>query len=374
MTSHTLLFLYMVAETGHQKAAEAIMEAASRMDPRVECVGLDAVNHAYPVLGNVVNRMYLQMLKRAPIIWDYLYDNPDIEEVTRDARGFITLISSFRAKQLLKKNHPSAVICTQAVPATAMAAIKRRGQLKVPLVGVVTDFGVHRYWLHPEVDLYLVGHEDVRQELIEKGIHANRVWVTGIPIKPKFGETSNQPEERRHLRLDPRLKTILVMGGRHGLGSLDELVEALKTIPLAFQVLVVCGKNRGLHKKISKATRGLAEFHVLGYVKDTAPLMGVSDLIITKPGGLTCSEALAKQLPIILTNPLPGQEERNVRFLTKHRVARLARNSEELVPLVADLLRHPVKISRMRQQAKMISKPHAAWEAARLIFDLISYV
>src|SRR5207245_2821769 len=137
----------MVAETGHQKAAEAIMEAASRMDPRVECIGLDAVNHAYPVLGNVVNRMYLQMLKRAPIIWDYLYDNPDIEEATRDARGFLTLISTFRAKQILKRTHPSAVVCTQAVPATALAAIKRSGQMRVPLVSVVTDFGVHRYWL-----------------------------------------------------------------------------------------------------------------------------------------------------------------------------------------------------------------------------------
>src|SRR5689334_15607799 len=120
----TCLFLYMVPETGHQKAAEAIMEAASHMDPRVDCVGVDAVNHAYPIIGTVVNRVYLQMLKRAPFIWEYLYDNPDIEEATRDARGLLTLISSFRLRQMLKKYHPSAIVCTQAVPATAWALTK----------------------------------------------------------------------------------------------------------------------------------------------------------------------------------------------------------------------------------------------------------
>src|SRR5579864_6658492 len=109
-----LLFLYMVPETGHQKAAEAIMEAVSYMDPAAECTGLDAVGQAYPIIGSVFNRMYLQMLKRAPGIWDYLYDNPDVEEVTRDAREVLTFLSSFRTKQILKRHHPSAVVCTQA--------------------------------------------------------------------------------------------------------------------------------------------------------------------------------------------------------------------------------------------------------------------
>jgi processive 1,2-diacylglycerol beta-glucosyltransferase len=121
-----------------------------------------------------------------------------------------------------------------------------------------------------------------------------------------------------------------------------------------------------------KSTRGLENFYVHGYVRDLSRLMGASDILITKPGGLSCSEALAKQCPLILTSPIPGQEERNVRFLTKHQVAKLARSPEDLIHTVSDLLRHPKKIQSMRQHAKIISKPHSAWEASRLIFDLIN--
>lgn len=369
--SNRIVFLYMVPATGHQKAAEAIMEAASHMDPRVACVGIEAANHAYPVLGNVFNRMYLQMIKRAPMIWDYLYDNPDIEEFTREARGFLTLLSSVRTRGILKKHHPQAVVCTQAVPAVAFAAEKRNGHLKSPLVCVVTDFAVHSYWYHQEVDLYLVAHEDVRQEMIHRGIHKDKVRVTGIPIMPSYGETATNVEARLRLRLNPHKKTVLVMGGSHGLGSLDELVDVLKKIPLSFQTIVICGRNRNLLKKVTKSIHGSPDFHVYGYMKDLSPLMKAADVLITKPGGLTCSEALATQLPMVLSNPLPGQEERNVRFLLKHQVAKLAQTPEDVSHNVSEFLRHPARLMRMRQRAKLISKPHAAWEAARYIFDLI---
>lgn len=368
----TCLFLYMVPETGHQKAAEAIMEAASHMDPRVDCVGVDAVNHAYPIIGTVVNRVYLQMLKRAPFIWEYLYDNPDIEEATRDARGLLTLISSFRLKQMLRKFHPSAIVCTQAVPATALAATKRRGMHKLPIIGVVTDFGVHGYWIHQEIDLYLVGHDDVRRELMAKGIPENRIRVTGIPIRPRFGETIDRFEARRRLKLNPGRSTVLIMGGSHGLGQLDDLVGALHAIPYDFQTIVVCGRNRPLYNKLMKATRRMPEIHVMGYVKDSPLLMSAADMLITKPGGLTCSEALAKGLPLILTNPIPGQEERNVRFLTKHQVARVARSPEELIYAVTDLLRHPRKVAAIRQRARLIARPFSAWESARLVLDILN--
>ncbi len=367
----TLLFLYMVPETGHQKAAEAIMEAASHMDPRVDCVGVDAANHAYPLLSNMVNKMYLQMLKQAPGIWDYLYDNPDVEAATRNARDLLAFISSFRINGMLKKHHPIAAVCTQAAPAVALAAERRKGNMKIPFICVVTDFGVHSYWLHQEADLYLVAHEDIKKDLIHRGIDAEKIRCTGIPIRPAFGETYDQEKERARLRINPHKKTILLMGGSRGLGSLDDLVEALKAIPLSFQTLVVCGQNKSLYRKIVKATRGHEDFHILSYTKDLPRLMSASDILISKPGGLTCSEALAMQLPMILTNPIPGQEERNVRFLTRHNVAMLARTPEDLIMSVSTLLRYPKKLMALKLRSKMISKPHSAWEAARLIFDLV---
>ena len=368
----TLLFLYMVPETGHQKAAEAVMEAASHMDPRASCVGLDAANHSYPFLSTMFNRVYIQMLKRAPFIWQFLYDNPDIEEATREVRDLLTFLTSFRTKRLLNRFHPAAVICTQAAPAVALAAERRRGHLPIPFVCVVTDFGVHSYWVHPEVDLYLVPHEEIKQQLVRKGIAENRVRVTGIPIRPTFGETMDPAEARLRLRLHPHKSTLLVMGGSQGLGTTDELVSALSSIPMPLQTVVVCGRNRRLQKKLARLASNLPDFHVHGWIRDAAAHMSAADLLITKPGGLTCSEALAKQLPMILANPIPGQEERNVRFLTRHRVAAVAGSTEDLLHAVMDLLRHPKKISAMRQRAKLIARPYSAWESARLIFDLVN--
>jgi len=370
--NNCLLFLYMVPGTGHQKAAEAIMEATSYMDPRVECVTLDVGHQTFPFLGRMVNRMYLQMLKSAPFIWEYLYDNPDVEEATRDARELLRLMGSLKIKRMLKKYRPSGVICTQAMPAIAMAAEKRSGRLRVPLICAITDFAIHTYWLHPEVDLYLVGHDDVKKEMIRRGIAAEWIRVTGIPINPRFGETVDQAQIRHKLRLNPHKKTLLVMGGGHGLGPMDELVQAIRTIPLPLQTIVVCGRNPRVYKKILKATADDSDFHVFGYVKDTAPLLSAADLLITKPGGLTCAEALAKQVPMILTTPIPGQEERNVRFLTRYQVARMAQTPDDLLHAVVDLVRHPKKMESMRRRARLLSKPHSAWEASRLIFDVVN--
>jgi processive 1,2-diacylglycerol beta-glucosyltransferase len=251
----------------------------------------------------------------------------------------------------------------------AMAVEKRSGRLRVPLVGVVTDFGVHTYWLQQEIDLYLVGHDDVKQEMIRRGIRAERIHVTGIPIKPKFGETMDAATARQRLKIHPSKRTLLLMGGGHGLGPMPDIVHALKTVPFPLQTLIVCGRNRSVHNKVTKAVDGSPDFHVFGYVKDTALLMSAADVLISKPGGLTCSEALAKRLPMVLTTPIPGQEERNVLFLTKHNAARLAQTPEDLLHIVVDLIRHPKKIETMRQNARALAKPHSAWEAARLVFD-----
>lgn len=350
------------------------MSAAATMDPRAECHGIDTADHALPVISSVVHKMYLQMLKTAPFIWEYLYDNQDVKLATTEARELLTLLSSFRIKKILKKFHPTAVVCTQAAPAISLAAEKKRGHLKIPFICIVTDFSAHSYWDHPEVDLYLVGHEDTRQEMIRRGLSPNKVRVTGIPIHPKFGETIEKMQARQRLHLHPNKPTVLLMGGSHGLGPFEEVIQSLMTIPVSFQTIVVCGRNRRLHKKIIELTEHSSDFHVFGFVKDTSLLMSAADVLVSKPGGLTIAEALAKQVPMVLTNPIPGQEERNVKFLTRHHVARVARSNEDVVHAVADLLRHPRKNLEMRQRIRLISKPHSSWECARLIFDQINNV
>lgn len=367
-----LLFLYMVPNTGHQKAADAIIAAVQTMDGRTACVGVDVATNAYPVISGVFNKMYLRMLQHAPVVWDYLYDNPDVEALTRDARGLLTLASSFRTRKLIDKHRPAAVICTQAVAATAMAAEKKRGYLKAPLVGVVTDFGVHSYWIHHEIDLYLVGHANVRDEMVKRGVPAEKVRITGIPVHPRFAEIVSRSEARRRIGVPEKGKAILMMGGSRGLGLMDEMLETAVAGAPTWHLLVVCGHNRSFHRRATAFARKHRRVRAFGYVKDTSVLMSAADVVITKPGGLTCSEALAKGLPLILTNPIPGQEERNVDLLVRSNVASVARTPDELGAQMRLLRERPTALRERQESARTISRPRAASEAARLILDLVA--
>jgi processive 1,2-diacylglycerol beta-glucosyltransferase len=331
---------------------------------------VDAFTFAYPTIGKLVARTYLEILRHTPILWDYMYDNPDVETATREIRDLLNLISLPKLRSLLKHHNPQALVCTQAVPCSVFAAEKRHGKLHIPLIAVITDFAIHSYWVHPEVDLYCVASEEARRYLIQNGITAAKIIVTGIPISPAFLRRVSKEQARAEFDVDPNRPTILVMGGSQGLGPLQEMVGQLHQ--LSYQCLITAGVNRDLFRSIQKRYGKDRRIRVFGYTKMVSTLMDASDLLITKPGGLTSSEALAKALPMIITNPIPGQEERNARYLLKQGVAEEADDPEEIALLAQTLFHHPTKMKRMAEKAAAISHPYAAMEVARHIFRLIS--
>jgi processive 1,2-diacylglycerol beta-glucosyltransferase len=363
-----ILFLYVSASSGHQRAADAIAEALSLLAPTWETTGVDAVSYAYPTMGKLVSKTYLEILRRTPILWDYIYDNPDVVTATREIRELLNLLSLPRMRALLKRHVPDALVCTQAIPCSVFASERRRGKLPIPLIAVVTDFAVHSYWIHPEVDLYCVPSEETRKTLIHEGIPAARTVVTGIPISPAFLRHVPKEQARAELRLDPKTHTILVMGGSQGLGPLEELVEELRG--LSVQCLIATGANRDLFRSLQKCYARDRRIQVLGYTRRVNLLMDAADLLVTKPGGLTSSEALAKGLPMIITHPIPGQEERNSDFLLRHGVAERADSASEIARLVQSLLSHPTKLRRMVEKTQGIAAPYAAMEVARHVFRL----
>src|SRR5439155_10395719 len=224
--------------------------------------------------------------------------NPDVEAATREIRELLKIISLPKMRALLKRHNPQALVCTQAVPCSVFAAEKRRGRLGIPLVAVITDFAVHSYWVHPEVDLYCVASEEARRYLIHPGLSASKIVVSGIPISPTFLQHVPKEQARAELDLDPKIPTILVMGGSQGLGPLQDLMEHLHA--LNFQCLITTGVNRDLFRSLQERYGKDRRIRLLGFTKMVHTLMDAPDLLITKPGGLTSAEALGTGLPTII--------------------------------------------------------------------------
>ncbi|HVO33506.1 MAG TPA: glycosyltransferase [Elusimicrobiota bacterium] len=356
--------------SGHQRAADAVREALTTLAPSWETYGVDSFSYVYPTIGKLISRTYLEILRRTPAVWNYIYDNPDVETATREIRELLNLISAPKLTSLVRKHSPQALVCTQAAPCSVFAAEKRRGKLNIPLVAIVTDFAIHSYWVYKEVDLYCVASEETRKELIRRGVHAGRIAVTGIPISPSFLRRNPKEQIRLRLKLDPHRQTALFMGGSQGLGPLKDMLQQLHRLPL--QCLVATGVNRDLFRELSRLYSRDRRVRVFGYTRNIHTLMDAADLLITKPGGLTSSEALAKNLPMIISNPIPGQEERNARYLLKQGVAERADDPQEVVNLVQALLSHPARLRRMTERTKELATPYAAMEVARHLFRLIS--
>lgn len=362
-----ILILYIFERSGHHLAALAIEKAIKGLEGSREVRTVNSLGYTNPRLDHVVQRSYLSLLHNTPGIWDYLYDNPGVAQKVARVKEFINKLNSGKLEELLNSFSPEVVICTQAFPCGVVAAYKEKRGKNFPLIGVVTDYIAHRYWLYDEVDFYAVPHETTRRDLVRKGIEERKIRITGIPIDPKFGRKQDRNKIVEKVNLNPNLPTVLIMGGGQGLGPLREIVGSLDALTPPFQMIIVTGLNknlkRDLEKKASKITKPI---HILGYVNNVEELMEISDIIVTKPGGLTVAEALSKSLAIIIAGCLPGQEERNSRFLVSEGAAIKADEKKGVAAIVDELLRNPHRLSSLQAKARELSKPNASSEIAKI--------
>ncbi len=366
-----VLYMYISISGGHQRAAEAVMGAMRQMTPRVAGHGIDAFTYAYPVLGRLVARLYLEVLKYTPQLWNFLYDNPAVEQATRELRKLFGLFNVGKMYRLLKRFRPRCLVCTQAIPAVILSTLKGRGKIKIPVVGILTDFDVHRYWLSRHMDLYLVPSEEIKRKMVRHGIKESRIQVTGIPVDPHFALRGDKGIERLRLGLDPKKAAVLVMGGSRGLGPLADVVSSLRGLTVEVQVIAVCGQNRAAFKALQRRFGNDPAVRIFGLARNMARLMDAADLVVSKPGGLTCAESLAKGLPLVMIQPIPGQEERNARYLLKHGAAERVENLEELGRTVQRLLSDGTALEKLRERAAALARPHAAKEAAEAILKIL---
>lgn len=372
MGAKKVLLMYISNVSGHRHASLAIQKALQEVDGAVQTKSIDAFNYTNPFLEKFINKLYTFVIKTVPRVWDYLYDNEDVLARVRKTRSLIHRLNDKKIKELFDDFRPDIVVCTQAFPCGMIADYKRRHNLNIPLMGVLTDYAPHGYWLNDSVDIYIVPGPKIKQKLIQRGIPQQRLKVLGIPIDSKFRNPGNPGEVLRRLRLDSNLPVILIMGGGQGLGPIKKIVRTLDTLRRPVQLIVACGTNRSLYKWLKRNEPLFNKpVAVMDYTERIDELMSVSSFIVTKPGGLTSAEALSKSLPIIIASPLPGQESLNTHFLLETGVALKMESFTELKSLTEELLSDAARLEELRGRAHAAALADSALKTAQLILSMI---
>ncbi len=357
-----ILYLFSDTGGGHRSAAAAIVRA-------VEHLGKDRYSHemvdvfaACSGFLNVFARMYAPVIKYSPRLWGQLYywldDERKLEQLEKLSRPFILK----ELKNLLFEKRPAVIVSVHPlVNHLTVKAIRETG-LKIPFVVVITDpVTLHRAWIAPEVDLCIVATPEAKKLAVKYGMPERKIKVIGMPIDPKFFLKDREKEKAK-----AKLFTILMMGGGEGAGKMYDIIKEFDRTGFNGQMIVIAGRNKRLESGLRAKKFGFP-VKVFGFTDKVHELMAESDLIITKAGPGTIAEAMAMNLPIIITSWLPGQEEGNVEFVVRENVGRVSKDPERVVELVNEI-RETSEFQEMKKNIKRVSRPQAALDIAREIF------
>lgn len=369
-----ILFLSASVGVGHSAAAAAVSGALGELVPSVETQTVDSYKYAAKIFSKVVADGYIGMVKTVPQLYRYIYERA---ERARDIPAFRRWVSQYTAsnlRTLVTERKPDLVVCTHAFPCGVMSEYKRKFDPDLPVVGVVTDFAVHPFWIYPNIDAYAVATPEIRQALLARGVAAERIVVSGIPIDPRFGRSEQSRDDLRAALGLPRDRSVvLMMGGGLGIGPLDRMIRALGRLELPVAGAIIVGRNVRLERRIlDLAEQTEYPLRVFGFIDNVYDLMHASDVLLTKAGGLTSSEALSAEIPMILMKPLPGQEERNTRYLVSRRAALRARNERQVTQAVREVLTSPERRAQLASSIAALRRPDAARTVAERIVSLLN--
>jgi UDP-N-acetylglucosamine:LPS N-acetylglucosamine transferase len=358
----------ITAGEGHNSTARAVKEFLDANG--VECKILDTYGYVSGALKKVVSEGYLFASEKAKTAYSKSYRlaekrSSDANELS--AMRLANLTITHKIHGYIEEYDPDVIVFTHPFAGIVVDLLKQKNRVNMKTIGIVTDFTIHPYWeecLH--TDYIVVASELLEYQAVMKGFRHEQIVTTGIPIHPKFASAKPKTEIRRSLNLKQNLPTLLLMGGSMGYGNMVSSVEKLDKLTEDFQMITVCGNN-------AKAKSALSELPlrhktvITGFVTNIDELMDASDCIISKPGGLTTSEALAKQLPMIIINPIPGQEERNAEFLLNCGTAMSVSASSSIEEITKILLNNPQRMQSMKQNTDLIRKPNSTNDIGELI-------
>lgn len=364
-----VLVLYVSTNSGHQRAALAIEKAILHLDRKTEVVVFNYLAYVSPLWEKTVTYTYFSLIKLLPDMWNRLYDHRGISEGISPLTGWINGRQARRFNRFLSWFKPDVVVCTQAFPCGVVATFKRKQAQNLKLVAVATDYIAHIYWVYDEVDTYIVATEEARMDLEKKGVDDGRIKILGIPIDISFENRSERMRIAMYLGLSPEKTTVLIIGGGQGYGPMEGIVEEIIKLNLDVQLVIVTGTNEFLKNRLISKVGNAKGIKILGFITNVSEIMDVCDVVITKPGGLTTAEAMAKGLPMILTSPIPGQEKKNRDFFVSNHMALAADTPEEAAGMLKRFVTQPELLREYKQNISIRARPSAALDIAKEILQ-----
>lgn len=392
MKNMRLLILSATTGGGHMRAANALKTYALQQNPNSEVKIIDTIQFVSPLLNKTVTKGYLYLATKTPDIYGAMYrvsnkDTP-VNTIVEEANDQF----SIRLEPLIENFKPDAVVTTHSFAANMASSLKSSGKLKAPIFCIMTDFSVHINYLHPMIDEYIVSNDTMIAECLKYGIDRKNVHDIGIPVSEVFFQEFDKKKLLISEKLNPDFPTILIMAGSFGVTDILKIYHNIVKIPLDFQIIVITGKNRKLYETFDKELyksnlynsknsslhnnrklKPTKPTKLMYYTNEVEKYMYMSDLIITKPGGLTVSEAICSGLPMAIFDAIPGQEEDNANFLVSNNMAIRLAKGKRCTDTIEDLLTNPIKLYNMKMACQSFRKGNSAKLIYELIEDKLNY-
>lgn len=369
-----ILILYASYGGGHLSAAKSIQKYIDEHYPEATTEIVDCIKYISNALDKLTTGAYREMAKKLPSLWGKIYMNSQkgaLGHLSSRANKFMAI----KLKNLVKEKQPDIIISTHPFSSQMISYLKRKGKINPVLATILTDFASHEQWLvgHEYTDYFFVSNDNMEKELCNYGVEKNKIHVTGIPMSDRFFEKFNKDEIYKMFALTPNQKVILFFGGgEFGLGK-DRTIQILRsfiTNAPDYQIVAISGKNEKMKETFENTVNELQaqnRVRILGFTDKVPELMSISYLVVTKPGGLTSTESLASHLPMIIINPIPGQEEQNAEFLENHGVGIWIRKEDNPDEIITKLFSSEETIEKMRKATKQLAKTHSTQNICEII-------
>ncbi len=359
-----VLILSVGAGSGHNRAAQAVEKAFRQFSAAEPVEYLDCLTLTNTAFKDLYSKGFIKAVQKAPNLWNWAFEKTDIPWQSADLRQWLERVNTRPLRKKLLDLQPDLAVCTHFMPAAIVSRMLRKSELACHLSIIVTDYYVHASWLTEPYCRYFVAHEEGRVQLQAYGIDPDRITISGIPIDPVFAEPADPATLRRQFGLPTDRPVILLSAGAAGTLSAREIIELLSTIRTPADCVLICGRNAklksGLEKAVESAATPNLRYHILGFTDQMDQYMAAADLFIGKPGGLSSSECLGRGLPMILWDPIPGQEVFNSVFLLEHAAAVAPTAGSTLGFKVDAILQNPDRLRQMKSAARAAAKPAAA--------------
>ena len=355
-----VLITYACAGTGHRRAAEAIFNYLSLNYKEFDVKIVDVLDYTNSLFKKIYSQGYTFLVSRLPLLWSIAYQvsySSTLRALNRNINYILSRLNTKKFEQFILNYNPDIIVTTHFLPCEVAAFLKAKRKINSKLICIITDFNVHPLWIIKGVDQYFVAFNLTKEELFKAGIPPQIIKVSGIPIDMKFSRRIDKNSLYNKFGLKKGQFTLLVMTAGFGLGPIEKIVGLLQKDT---QMLVVCGNNNRLYRRL--LNKGYNSVKIFGFVDNIDELMSVSDLVITKPGGLTISECLAMGLPMIFISAIYGQETKNAKILESYGAGISPPDLIMLKELALSYKNNPDRLNALRERIDKIKTPYAARE------------